>query len=259
MTWTTRPRSEFADLSAIASGTGSLVLLIHGVGLRAEAWNRQIDALSPRFHTVAVDMPGHGGSALPDGTMTLSDFTDAIVAGLDGPALVIGHSMGAMIALDMAIRYPRQVRGVAAMNAIFNRCDVAAEAVKARAASLDGASKADPSGTLERWFGEAPSPERDACRAWLGAVTPAAYRMAYRVFAQEDGPSEDKLASLACPALFLTGSDEPNSTPDMSRAMAALAPKGRALIIENAAHMMPMTNASEVTAALFDFAREVWR
>ena len=46
MTWTTRPRSEIGGLAAIQTGTGPDILLLHGVGLRAEAWGAQLDGLA---------------------------------------------------------------------------------------------------------------------------------------------------------------------------------------------------------------------
>ena len=257
MIWTTRPRSEFGALRAIDAGEGLTVLLIHGVGLRAEAWNAQMDALAGRFRVVAVDVPGHGQSLLSGEIRNLSDYTDAIADGLDEPAFVFGHSMGAMIALDMAVRYPHLVGGVAVLNAIFQRDQSALAAVQARAKILDGTSVVDPSATLARWFSDTPSSERKACEVWLRGVDPAAYRMAYRVFAYENGPHPSALAKLRCPALFLTGRDEPNSTPEMSRAMADIAPQGHAQIIDNAAHMMPMTNAGQVNAALLAFLNEL--
>ncbi|WP_368344505.1 alpha/beta fold hydrolase [Pelagovum sp. HNIBRBA483] len=257
MIWTTRQRSEAVGQPAINTGSGQPVLLIHGVGLRAEAWNPQIDALAVRYHVTAVDLLGHGAAPLPSNPLALVDYTDAIAAGITAPALVIGHSMGAMVVLDLATRYPHLVRGVAALNAVFERPPEAARAVKARAAQLDGITTADPEGTLQRWFGSTTSPERTACQDWLTSVDPAAYRAAYRVFAQANGPSRRTLQSLHCPTLFMTGADEPNSTPAMSQAMADLAPHGRALILDDAAHMMPMTHAAQVSAALLAFAEEV--
>jgi (E)-2-((N-methylformamido)methylene)succinate hydrolase len=256
MIWTTRPRSEFGALRAIDAGEGPTVLLIHGVGLRAEAWNAQIDALVGRFRVVAIDMPGHGQSLLSEEIQSLSGYTDAIADGLDEPAFVIGHSMGAMIALDIAVRYPHLVGGVSALNAIFQRDQSALAAVQARAKILDRATVVDPSATLARWFGDTPSLEREACGAWLTGVDPVAYRKAYRIFAHENGPKPSALAKLGCPALFLTGRDEPNSTPEMTQAMADLAPHGSAQIIENASHMMPMTHAVDVNAALLTFFDE---
>ena len=257
MTWTTRPRSEIGGLAAIRCGEGPPVLLLHGVGLRAEAWNRQIDALARRYRVTAPDLPGHGESPRPAVPMALADYAEAALAVLAEPALIVGHSMGAMIALDMAVRHPEMVRGVAALNAVFERDVAAAAAVEARAASLGGERAADPGPTLTRWFGPDETPERHACGDWLRAVDPAGYKMAYAAFARVRGPAREALAHLACPALFMTGALEPNSTPQMSDTMARLAPRGRVRIAAGAAHMMPMTHAGDVNAALIDLATEV--
>lgn len=257
MTWTTRPRSERAGLAAIEAGAGAQIVLLHGVGLRSEAWNRQIDALAERYHVTALDMPGHGDSAVRRGMECVADYADAVLDAIDGPAMVVGHSMGAMIALELAVRAPDRLRGVVALNAIFERSPEASAAVQARAAELDGISVAEPTGALDRWFGDAATNERTACHEWLCSVTPAGYKAAYTAFAHTTGPRREDLARLSCSALFMTGALEPNSTPAMSEAMAKLAPKGRAIIVPDAAHMMPMTHAEVVNAAILDFAAEV--
>ena len=205
----------------------------------------------------APDLPGHGESPRPAVPMALADYAEAALAVLAEPALIVGHSMGAMIALDMAVRHPEMVPGVAALNAVFERDAAAAAAVEARAASLDGERAADPGPTLARWFGPDETPERHACGDWLRAVDPAGYRMAYAAFARAQGPAREALARLPCPVLFMTGALEPNSTPQMSDTMARLAPRGRVRIAAGAAHMMPMTHAGDVNAALIDLATEV--
>ena len=259
MTWTTRPRSRLGVLSAISVGNGPQIVLIHGVGLGADAWGGQLDSLAQMNSVLAVDLPGHGQCSTLAAGSQLADYTDAIVAIITKPAVVIGHSFGAMIALDMADRYPALIGGVAALNAIFQREPAAKKAVQARAASLDGKTVADPSAPLDRWFGADPCAARDACHDWLCAVNPAGYRDAYRVFAFEDGPSERVLANLHCPALFLTGAIEPNSTPEMSRRMANLARYGRAIVVPGAAHMLPMTHATQVNTILHQFMQDIPR
>lgn len=254
MTWTTRPRSRDRGIAFIREGNGPGILLVHGVGLRAEAWNAQISGLSDTFRVTAPDMPGHGESERIEGPADLNAYSTRLAALLDEPAVVIGHSMGAMIALDLAIRYPQKVRGVGALNAIYRRPAEAKEAVRQRAQGLDGISAPDPDSTLNRWFGLEASDARAACENWLRSADPAGYRTAYRVFAEEDGPKDADMKALACPALFMTGAREPNSTPGMSRAMAALVPDGAAEVIDGAAHMMPMTHPDQVTRALRDFA-----
>ena len=255
MTWTTLPRSEAFGLPAIVAGQGPRCILLHGVGLRAEAWNPLIDALSARFEVIAPDMPGHGKTPMRSGLNELRDYSDRIAPLLSERSIVIGHSMGAMIALDLAQRFAGQVAGVVALNAIFERSDAAKAAVQARAGSLDGQSMADPSGTLDRWFAATASDERAACHAWLTEVSPVGYKAAYSVFAQEDGPSRSALKQLDMPALFMTGADEPNSTPEMSQSMADLAPHGQAKVVPDAAHMLPMTHPETTAQALMSFAQ----
>lgn len=254
MMWTTRQRSEAEGLAFVSAGSGPRLLMIHGVGLRAEAWNAQIDALADCFEILAPDLPGHGGSAPLPGAPGLRDYGDRIARLLDQPAIVVGHSLGALIALELASRNLSQVRGVVALNAIFQRSESAQAAVRKRAAELDGIAAVDPSTTLARWFGDEPSPARLACHDWLCSVDPEGYRTAYSVFANEAGPGEKDLKILSCPALFMTGGLEPNSTPEMSHRMADLSPEGAVAIVETAAHMMPMTHPADVNQALLEFA-----
>lgn len=255
MAMQTLPRSDFGALRAIRAGAGAPVLLLHGVGLQANVWGPQIDALCADFAVIAPDMPGHGESAGFCHAPALADYTDLIAAALTelaqiGPVVVVGHSMGAMIALDLAARHPGLVRGVVALNAIHRRSAAARAAVIARAAALSPGQTPDRAATLARWFGDDAGPEAAACGAWLRSVDPAGYKAAYAVFANQDGPSDADLTAIRAPALFMTGADDPNSTPAMSRAMAALTPRGRAQIIPGAAHMAPLTHSGVVNAAL---------
>ena len=72
---TTPQRSRARHGAAyVEHGTGEPVLLIHGVGMRLEAWAPQAEALAASHRVIAVDMPGHGESdRLPDDAQ-LTDF-----------------------------------------------------------------------------------------------------------------------------------------------------------------------------------------
>ena len=246
MTWTTRPRSDHHGVPVIRAGAGPRIVLLHGVGLRAEAWAPVIDRLATRYSVLAPDMPGHGQHAPQPGLGAITDYAALLGAVLDGPGVVVGHSMGAMIATALAALHADKVLALGALNAVFERTAAAKAAVRARAGALDGTTLPDPEPTLDRWFGADQSPERAACAAWLRAVDPEGYRAAYTVFAQDDGPHRDTLSALRVPALSMTGADEPNSTPAMSQAMAGLAPSGYARVVEGAAHMLPMTHPDTV-------------
>ncbi len=240
------------------------MLLIHGVGLTTDAWYAMVPQLSQHFSITAVDLPGHGDSAsvISRSTASLSDYTHAIAGALSNikePTIVIGHSLGALIALDLAIRHPKTVAAVLPLNAVFRRTQVASAAVKARAKELASQGIADPTGTLERWFGQSPTgpliDARQNCERMLKSAHPEGYAAGYKVFSESDGPTDDELRSLKAPMLCMTGSKEPNSTPAMSEALATLAQDGQAVIIEGARHMMPMTHADEVTGHIMEFAK----
>ena len=266
MTWTTPQRFKTDNgLVVLAGGQGPLFVFLHGVGLQSEAWQGICEKLSNDFSIQAIDLPGHGDSEhINISAPRLEDYSNRIAAylkSLNTPIYLAGHSMGAMIALDIAIRFPKLVKGLAALNAIYQRSSTAARAVQARAAALKGLPQEDlkTDVTLTRWFGDNPSGDRleaaQSCKRWLHATPITEYQQAYSVFAHHDGPAAAELAQLGIPALFITGSEEPNSTPDMSRQMAEIAPMGTVKIITGAAHMMPMTHAAHVAAALKEHSR----
>ncbi len=231
------------------------MLLIHGVGMNADYWNNITDALEPHFSLTVVDMPGHGESpALATTLPELELYTDGIAATLDSPAIVTGHSMGALIALDMAVRYPQLTSGIAVCNGIYRRSEKATKAIRQRVAELLTDKQPDPTATLERWFGTSPEGEiktvNDQCRQWLATMNQQSYAAAYHAFANADAPADEQLADIRCPALFITGELEPNSTPAMSHAMTRLVTNSRCIIIEQARHMMSLTHGTAVTNAL---------
>ncbi len=258
MIWTSQPRLAISDsLSAWSRGSGQAFVLLHGVGLNADAWIGQLDPLAEHCKLIAIDLPGHGQSPRLVAATSLGDYSEFIagaIAKLPAPVLLAGHSMGAMIALDIAIRHPEKLLGVVAMNAVFERSEAASRAVRSRAAALTDDHDPDPTPTLKRWFGEAlQQPEARACRHWLESVNPKGYQQAYQVFAENPGPAAQDLRELNLPALFMTGADDANSTPAMSRAMAKLVPRGQAVVMPGAAHMMPMTHAQLVNQQLLSF------
>lgn len=244
----------------VGSGKPPLVF-IHGVGLRAESWYRQLPALQGDYRCYAIDMPGHGDSELlVEPTLQLGDFANAVadfITHVVGePAVIIGHSLGAMTALQTAVSYPNVVRGVAAFNAIFDRPEAAAEAVQARAKSLlQNLDQNVADSPIERWFNGEPQYRDDAelCRTWLDSGNRLGYARAYQMFAHLRGIDKGDLQQLTAPALLLTGEWDFNSSPEMSQAMAAIIPDARAVIVPASRHMTQMTQAEAVNTALGTF------
>ena len=220
--------------------------MIHGVGLRIEAWSEQLPVLSKTHRLIAVDMPGHGesapiaiGSQLPDFVAWLRDFFEDMEL---AAANVAGHSMGALIAGGAAASLGAKILRVACLNGVFCRSPAAKAAVLARAAAIPGEG-VDVDGPLQRWFGDEGDygEARAQTRHWLSQVDRMSYATAYGAFAGGDSIYADAWPNVRCPALFLTGEGDPNSTPQMAKDMAALAPNSMLRIIPGHRHMVPLT------------------
>jgi pimeloyl-ACP methyl ester carboxylesterase len=236
-----------------AMGAGEPLLLIHGVGMQSAAWMPQLDHLADQYRVIALDMPGHGGSdPLPIGSElpVYVDWCRSVIDALGlGPVNLAGHSMGALIAVGMAVTYTQLVTRVALLNGVYERDSVAKAAVHARAAEIRS-GQIDLETPLTRWFDDHQQDARAQVAAWLGAVDQAGYATAYSAFAGGDAVYSDRFSQIKCPFLAITGDGDPNSTPGMSDAMAAAVQNGRSITITGHRHMVNLTAADDVNAHL---------
>lgn len=100
---------------AVSTG-GPLLLLWHGVGRRWQDFAPLLPALAGRWAVRAVDHRGHGGSDRSPGRYFVPDYVADAVEVLretvDEPAVLVGHSLGALVALGAAAAVPELVRAV---------------------------------------------------------------------------------------------------------------------------------------------------
>ncbi|RRI06494.1 alpha/beta fold hydrolase [Mesorhizobium tamadayense] len=251
--------------SFIRAGSGAPVLFIHGVGMNAAIWQPQIERMADRWDVIAIDMLGHGRSPLPPQVPELADYARQAIRLLDHLGLtsvsVVGHSMGALVAQELALMAPERIRRVVSLNAVFHRPPDLAQAVRERAAALTG--RGDAAGaaqTIARWFGDPVPAELTAAAGKtaeaLSEVDPEGYARTYRLFARADSDHAERLRTLAVPALFMTGSQDKNSSPAMSAAMARLAPHGRCTVLPGQRHMMAVAAPDLTTRHIVDFLNE---
>lgn len=255
--WADRCFAETAGVRTgyTVSGAGPALVMIHGVGLNASVWEPQVRELGSRYRAIAYDTLGHGASALPRPVATLNDYLDQLLGLLDaleiGRAVLMGHSMGALIAARFAIDHADRVEALVAANPVYRRPAVQLASSRARIRALEarGSDAALPE-TLARWFGDpvdSGSPAVRQVETWIRQADPVGYARAYRVFSEADPWLDGSLERLRAPALFVTGELDPNSSPSMARTMAAETPLGCAVILEDQRHMMAW-----VSPALFN-------
>lgn len=94
------------------------ILFIHGIGNSGKAWEKVIAELPKDIAIVAVDLLGFGDSPKPDWalynakTQARSVLATCLAQGIIGPLIVVGHSLGSLVAIEMAKRYPLMIRSL---------------------------------------------------------------------------------------------------------------------------------------------------
>lgn len=93
-------------------------LFIHGAESSLETWKPVTEALQERYHLIAIDLRGHGGSSIgdPERDFTVEQFTDDIHAVVKDRKLkkviLVAHSMGSRLAISYAVKHPEHIAGL---------------------------------------------------------------------------------------------------------------------------------------------------
>ena len=109
---------RFAEVKGVrmryfVGGEGPPLVLVHGLGGAAANWIELAPLLARRHRLLVPDLPGHGGSEALPAVSGLDPFADrvALLAEREGmlPAPIVGHSLGGMVVLRLALRRPADV------------------------------------------------------------------------------------------------------------------------------------------------------
>jgi pimeloyl-ACP methyl ester carboxylesterase len=98
------------------------LILVHGFACALEDWDAQVRGLSPRFRCAALDLPGHGGSAMP-ATVSIATMARAVNTVKDQigsrRAILIGHSMGCRVIMEAFKQSPINIVGLVFVDGSF--------------------------------------------------------------------------------------------------------------------------------------------
>lgn len=272
---TTERRIDLGEVSLVvaeAGAGGRPLLLLHGFTGAKEDFADWIEPLAASGrHVVAPDLRGHGASAKPPGedAYGIERFADDVVALLDAlgwdRCTLLGHSMGGMIAQEVALRVPGRLDALILMDTSSGPVaidpamrDAALHVVRTRGMDALADLLAGRPGPLDtpasrRVLAERPGFAEENERK-LRACSPAMYAaMATEITERPDGLS--RLAGLAVPTLVLVGEqDEPFLEP--SRRLCDTIPGARLVVVPDAGHS-PQFEAPEAWwAALTGFLDE---
>lgn len=115
--WHNTLRRPYRLRQQIDVGSGQPVVFLHGIAARADTWTEVVDELdSTRFRGLAFDLLGFGDSPRPDWLdYSVNDHARAVARSIKRarpgtPVILVGHSMGAVIAARVARLYPKLVK-----------------------------------------------------------------------------------------------------------------------------------------------------
>jgi 3-oxoadipate enol-lactonase len=248
-----------------AAGDSALppLVFLHGIGGAARAWRGQLGFFRDRFHTIAWDMPGYGGSAtLP--TVSIAALADALQrflmqAGAIKPILV-GHSIGGMIVQQLLATNPAIAGAVvlAQTSPAFGKPDGDWQKafIGARLGPLDrGETLASLAPSLvTELVGDDPDPRgMELARDCMAAVPEATYRATMLALMGFD--LRRALKDIAVPTLLLSGSRDNNAPAPMLAKMASYIPSAQYVELEGVGHLANLERPAAFNAALDHFLR----
>ena len=231
------------------------VVLIHGAGSNHLIWPAQLRRL-PGMRVLAVDLPGHGRTA---GSLlsTIEAYADQIINLLQAldtyRAVFVGHSMGAAVALTLALEYPQHVAGLGVISA--------------------GAALTPPLGLMEELAN--PLLAASGLKTFLRQAFSSKAKPAVLQAVEESMSAErssllaadwqlcrqfdihDRLAEIQAPTWVACGADD-RITPSTSAAvMAAKIQNARLQIVPDAGHMVVLEQPAALQEGLLDFLQRI--
>ena len=250
--------------SATVNSSVPAAVFLHGVGGSARIWAPQVASFAAAgFRPLALDMLGYGGREPVDRMdfdMLAADVESQIARlDLDRP-IIIGHSMGGLLAQTLLRRGPRAYRAAVfscTSPAFGDRSgDFQRKFVADRLGPLDaGRTMADMApGMVAAVSGPAPDPAgRKLAIETIAATSERSYRAAVHCLVNFD--ERANLARIEIPVLCLAGEHDRLAPPAMMKRMAARIPAARYVCLKGVGHLPNIENPQAFDAAVLDFLR----
>jgi 3-oxoadipate enol-lactonase len=227
-------------------GSGRPVVFLHPVGTRRAFWAPVIDRLGSNYRSIAVDFRGHGDSDVPHDPFTLDDLADDVVALLRAlkttNVVVVGCSMGGMVAQGIALKAPELLSGMVLAGTNYMQTAESAKAMSRRAEDAQKGMAAVVDTTLSRWFPAAfhtAHPDVvEIVRGWLLEDDPVVFAWCWQAIAKLN--YEAGLRKITIPALLIRGSEDASSSEERMRAMSSLLLGSRFVAMPEAGHLAPL-------------------
>jgi len=244
-------------------GAGPDLVLLHGWALHGGMWGPWLEGLENQARLHVVDLPGHGRSRWPTGTRGIDGLARAVLPHVPSGAVVLGWSLGGMLALELARRDPRHLRALILM-----------ATTPKFLAGPDWEHGLAPS-VLDEFTHGLAQDYRRTVQNFLALQTRgdehalATLRMLRSRLASHGEPDERALAAglevlrnadlrdalplIGLPALVVAGEHDRLTPPGAGRELAAQLPTARYRLVERSGHAPFLSHPDEVLAEVCGF------
>ncbi len=268
---------EGTRLRVLRGGCGRTLLLLHGLGASLEWWEQAAGLLADGYSVVVPDLPGHGLSDEPADGYTPAVARSAVAGLLDAldvpDAVLVGNSMGGLVALDFALHHPDRASALILLaSAGFGR----SLGWALRLASIRGAGELALCLAGHDWsarlaFGQLFSDSRRIPASWLAQVVRLSRRRSYRRsflgclrYGVDAGGLKRGIVAgvcarapgLAAPTLLLWGDHDKVVPLSQARTAVRLIPHARLDILPRCGHVPQLELPRETHALIRSFLRD---
>ena len=227
------------------------LVFVHGAACNRRFWDQQLPRFSSAHRVVAVDLRGHGESDAPSERYTVRLFAEDLAStstqlGIESPVM-IGHSLGGLVALDFASACPEHVAAAVVIDSPLLPRGDRAEVVRDLVAGLRGP---DPDSALRACFASLFGPNDNAAtRSWiLDQAVLTEPHVTSSLWEESHISWDDEAALRACrvPVLYI---DAGSPNADLARAVE-LCPKLMIAKTIGSGHFSPLVVPEQVNAVL---------
>lgn len=259
-------RGKDAEIYYEVHGRGTPIVLSAGMGGSGSFWAPQLDALAERHQVILYDHVGTGRSA--GGRSSIAGMADDIVSVLDhagvDAAHVVGHAIGGIVGIELALRHPKRLRSLAVVNGWGRADPFLRRCFEVRKALLNQSGpqayvRAQPLFLYPpQWISENIA-HLDAEEERILKHFPSVATMNQRIdmfLAFEGGR---RLAGINVPTLLSSARDDALVPAYLTRELAAAIPGARVHEVDWGAHAFSVVTPDIFNETLLDFCKEVDR
>ena len=246
---------RIAEPQSAGSEKGPSLFFVHGAGCDASVWEPQAEYFAAKHLSYRIDLPGHGASP-PEGEGRISAYAQWVRLAVSSlfastPFVLVGHSMGGAVVLEMAVNPPPSLAGIilvgtgaklAVARAVFQ---MLREDVEAFFQSIEA-------------FAFVPTTPAKTRENFIRAVRRCPPSVIYNDFmACDTFDIRDRLERIRLPALILCGAMDPLTPPKYATYLQKKILSSRLQIVPKAGHMVMAEQPAFINQAIESFLGEI--